>query len=62
MFSAKFAKSGSPAYAVLKRFKWSNLDQENVARMIAGQHMDPDKAAKQWIAANQAKVNKWLGK
>src|SRR5436853_5960238 len=28
IFSAKFAKSGSPAYAVLKRFKWSNLDQE----------------------------------
>ena len=62
IFSAKFAKSGSPAYAVLKRWAWTNLDQENVARLIAGQHMDPDKAAKQWIAANQAKVNKWLGK
>ena len=62
VFSAKFAKSGSPAYAVLKRFRWSNVDQENVARLIAGNHMDPDKAAKQWIAANQAKVNKWLGK
>ena len=62
IFSAKFAKSGSPAYAVLKRFSWSNVDQENVARLIAGNHMDPDKAAKQWIAANKAKVNKWLGK
>ena len=62
IFSAKFAKSGSPAYAVLKRFRWSNVDQENVARLIAGNHMDPDKAAKKWIAANQAKVNKWLGK
>jgi glycine betaine/proline transport system substrate-binding protein len=62
VFSAKFAKSGSPAYAVLKRWKWSNLDQENVARMIAGQHMDPDKAAKQWISQNKAKVNAWLGK
>ena len=62
VFSAKFAKSGSPAYAVLKHWKWTNLDQENVARMIAGQHMDPDKAGKQWITQNTAKVKKWFGK
>jgi glycine betaine/proline transport system substrate-binding protein len=62
IFSAKFAKSGSPAYAVLKRFKWTNKDQETVAKMIAGDHMKPDDAAKKWIAANQAKVNVWLGK
>jgi ABC-type proline/glycine betaine transport system substrate-binding protein len=30
--------------------------------MIAGDHLNPDKAAQKWIAANQAKVNKWLGK
>ena len=53
MFSTKFATSGSPAYAVLKRFKWSNLDQEIVGRSGSpGDHMDPDKAAKQWIAQN----------
>jgi glycine betaine/proline transport system substrate-binding protein len=62
VFSAKFAKSGSPAYAVLKRFKWTNSDQETVAKMIAGDHMKPDDAAKKWIGANQAKVNVWLGK
>ena len=61
-FSAKFAKSGSPAVAVLKRWSWSNADQNIVAGMIAGQHMDPDKAAQKWIAANKAKVDKWLGK
>jgi glycine betaine/proline transport system substrate-binding protein len=61
-FSSKFAKSGSPAVAVLKRFKWSNADQNAVAAMIGGQHMDKDKAAQKWIAANQAKVNVWLGK
>jgi ABC-type proline/glycine betaine transport system substrate-binding protein len=33
-----------------------------VANLIAGKHMDPDKAAAQWVKANQAKVNKWLGK
>jgi len=62
VFSAKFAKSGSPAYPVLKRFGWTNLDQETVAKWIAGDHMNPDKAGQKWVAANQAKVNKWLGK
>jgi glycine betaine/proline transport system substrate-binding protein len=61
-FSAKFAKSGSPAVAVLRRFKWTNADQNTVAGMIAGQHMDPNKAAQKWIAAHQATVNAWLGK
>src|SRR3954471_11605187 len=36
VFSAKFAKSGSPAYPVLKRWKWTNADQETVAKWIAG--------------------------
>jgi glycine betaine/proline transport system substrate-binding protein len=62
VFSAKFAKSGSPAFAVLKRFSWTNTDQELVAKYIAGDHLNPDKAAQKWLAANQAKVNKWLGK
>ena len=62
VFSAKFAKSGSPAYAVLKRFSWTNNDQNTVAKWIAGDHMNSDKAAQKWISANMAKVNKWLGK
>ena len=62
LFSKKFASSGSPAVAVLKRWTWTNKDQNTVAKMIAGDHMNPDKAAQKWIAANQAKVNKWLGK
>jgi glycine betaine/proline transport system substrate-binding protein len=60
--SKKFATSGSPAVGVIKRFSWTNADQNIVAGLIAGQHMDPDKAAQKWIAANQAKVNAWLGK
>jgi len=62
VFSSKFAKSGSPAYPILKRWSWSNKDQELVAKYIAGDHLNPDKAAQKWIAVNQAKVNKWLGK
>jgi len=60
--SKKFATSGSPAVGVVQRFSWSNADQNAVAKMIAGDHMNPDQAAQKWIAANKAKVNKWLGK
>ena len=62
VFSKKFATSGSPAYPVLKRFSWSNQDQEIVAKWIAGDHMKPDKAGQKWVSQNKAKVNKWLGK
>jgi glycine betaine/proline transport system substrate-binding protein len=62
LISAKFAKSGSPAVDLIKRWKWTANDQNFVANLIAGKHVDPDKAAEQWVKANQAKVNKWLGK
>jgi glycine betaine/proline transport system substrate-binding protein len=61
VFSSKFAKSGSPAYTMLKKWKWTNADQELVAKMIAGDKMDPDKAAQKWIKANPAKVKSWVG-
>src|SRR6266851_1677325 len=48
------------AVAVLKRFSWTNTDQNTVAKWIAGDHVNPDKAAQKWIAANRATVNKWL--
>ena len=60
--SKKFATSGSPAVGVIKRFSWTNADQNTVAGMIAGQHINPDQAAQKWIAANQAKVKAWLAK
>src|SRR3989441_8414154 len=62
LYNAKFAKSGSPAVAVIKRWKWTANDQNVVANLIAGKHVDPDKAAQQWVKANTAKVNAWLGK
>ena len=63
VFSSKFAKSGSPAVAVLKRWAWpSNSDQNMVASWIAGQHMDPAKAAKKYVESHMSAVNKWLGK
>jgi len=60
LFSKKFATSGSPAVKFLKKWKWANADQEYVANLIAGKHMDPDKAAEKWAKANTAKVNAWV--
>ncbi len=59
VFSTKFAKSGSPAVKFLKKWSWSNSDQNTVATWIAGQHMNPDKAAEKWVKANRAKVKAW---
>jgi glycine betaine/proline transport system substrate-binding protein len=61
LFSKKFAESGSPAYDVLKKFELTNDDQEAVAKAIAGDKEDPEKAAQDWIAENQDKVQAWLG-
>ncbi len=61
LFSKKFADSGSPAYAVLKRMKLTNDDQELVAKRIAGDKIDPEKAGRDWVKANKDKVAAWVG-
>jgi glycine betaine/proline transport system substrate-binding protein len=60
--SGKFMKSGSPAVSLIKKFSWTSADQNTVANLIAGKKMKPDKAAEQWVKANQAKVKAWLAK
>ena len=58
--SAKFAKSGSPAYNLVKNFNWTNEDQNTVAKYIAQDKLSDDAAAKKWVDANKAKVDAWL--
>ncbi|GAA3588847.1 MULTISPECIES: ABC transporter substrate-binding protein [Streptomyces] len=58
--SAKFAKSGSPAYDLVKNFTWTNDDQNVVAKYIAVDKMDPEAAAKKWVEANRDKVEAWI--
>ena len=60
LFGKKFAQSGSPAVKMLRKFKWSNADQNLVAKWIAGDKMKPEAAAEKWVKANKAKVNAWL--
>ncbi|WP_328429285.1 ABC transporter substrate-binding protein [Streptomyces sp. NBC_00443] len=58
--SAKFTKSGSPAYDLVKNFTWTNDDQNAVAKYIAVDKMTPEAAAKKWVEANRDKVDAWL--
>lgn len=60
--SKKFADSGSPAYELVKKFSWTNDDQNQVAKYIAEDKLTPDAAAEKWVSANRAKVDAWLGK
>ena len=62
LFSKEFAQNGGRAYSFLRKWKWSNTDQNFVANLIAGKKLKPDKAAEQWVKANAAKVNAWLKK
>jgi glycine betaine/proline transport system substrate-binding protein len=61
LFSKKFADSGSPAYDVLKKMELTNEDQEAVAKAIAGDNEDAEKAGQDWVAENRDKVDAWLG-
>jgi glycine betaine/proline transport system substrate-binding protein len=61
LISGDFAKSGSPALAVIRKFKWTAADQNTVANLIAGKKMKPDKAAQVWVKANAGKVAAWTG-
>ena len=58
--SKKFADSGSPAVALIKNFKWTNDDQNVVAKYIAVDKMTPEEAGKKWADANPDKVKAWL--
>jgi glycine betaine/proline transport system substrate-binding protein len=58
--SAQFAKSGGPAYKLVKNFHWTNDDQNTVAKYIAVDKMSDDAAAKKWVDANREKVEAWL--
>jgi glycine betaine/proline transport system substrate-binding protein len=56
----KFAYSGSPAATLIKNFKWTNDDQNEVARDMTEQKLSADEAAKKWLDANRPVWTKWL--
>jgi glycine betaine/proline transport system substrate-binding protein len=55
-----FVDSGSPAADLIKNFRWSNDDQNEVARDITVKKLSRDDAAKRWLDANRTKWQEWL--
>ncbi|KOV82755.1 glycine/betaine ABC transporter substrate-binding protein [Nocardia sp. NRRL S-836] len=60
--SKKFADANGPAFQLVKNFKWTNEDQNAVAKLIAEDKMKPEDAAKKWVETNGDKVRSWLSK
>ena len=57
---AAWVTAGGPAVDFIKKFNWTNDDQNKVAADIAA-GKSYDDAAKAWIDANPDKVKAWLG-
>jgi len=55
-----FVDSGSPAADLIKNFRWSNDDQNEVARDITVKKLSRDDAAKRWLEANRPTWQAWL--
>ncbi len=58
--SRKFEDSGSPAEILVKNFRWTNDDQNAVARDIAENKLTPDAAAEKWVDAHPDVWQGWL--
>ncbi|MFI6015437.1 ABC transporter substrate-binding protein [Streptomyces sp. NPDC051243] len=58
--NADFAKDGGEAAALLKNFKWTTEDQNEVSLMIAEQKMAPQEAAKKWVDSHESTWKAWL--
>jgi glycine betaine/proline transport system substrate-binding protein len=55
-----FVDSGSPAADLIKNFRWTNDDQNEVARDITVKKLSRDDAAKRWLDANRTTWQEWL--
>jgi glycine betaine/proline transport system substrate-binding protein len=55
-----FLRSGSPAVELIENFRWTNADQNAVARDLTVKGLSPDEAARRWLAAHPDVWRKWL--
>ncbi|MBO3741160.1 ABC transporter substrate-binding protein [Actinoplanes sp. NEAU-H7] len=56
----RFVDSGSPAATFLKNWKWTNDDQNKVAKDMTQNGLSAEDAARRWADANRAVWEKWL--
>ncbi|MFY7069460.1 ABC transporter substrate-binding protein [Nocardiopsis changdeensis] len=60
IFRAGFVEENDPAYRFLDNWTWTNADQNEVARMIADEGLDPTEAAEIWVRENPDVWRPWL--
>jgi glycine betaine/proline transport system substrate-binding protein len=58
--SSKWVDAASSAVPLVKNFKWTNDDQNVVAKYIAQDGMSPEDAAQKWIDANPDVWQPWF--
>ncbi|MER5471435.1 ABC transporter substrate-binding protein [Streptomyces sp. NPDC002685] len=58
--NADFAKTGGKAAALLKNFKWTTEDQNEVSLMIANDKLTAQEAAKEWVERHPSTWRAWL--
>ncbi|MEU4425436.1 ABC transporter substrate-binding protein [Actinoplanes sp. NPDC024001] len=57
---AAFLRSGSPAVRLIANFRWTNADQNTVARDLTVNGLTPDEAARRWLTAHPDSWRQWL--
>ena len=60
IISVKFDQNGGDAAKMIKKFSWTNADQNSVADAITNENMTPEAAAKAWVDAHESAWKAWL--
>ncbi|MFJ4919875.1 ABC transporter substrate-binding protein [Streptomyces sp. NPDC088725] len=60
--NADFAKNGGDAATLVKNFRWTTDEQNEVALLIADQGLSSEEAARKWVKENEPTWKKWLPK
>jgi len=58
--SKKFADTGGKAYTMIKNFKWTNKDQNEVSNYMTNDKLSAEQAAKKWVDANKTVWQVWI--
>ena len=59
-FNADFEERGGRPAEFLRNFRWSNDDQNRVAKMLESDKLDGPVAAKKWAEANRETWQRWV--
>ncbi|HEV8650714.1 MAG TPA: ABC transporter substrate-binding protein [Actinomycetes bacterium] len=58
--SKKFADTGGKAYQLIKNFKWTNENQNEVANAMTNDKLPAEQAAKKWVDAHKDVWQAWI--